>query len=500
MGAVNGLELEEIQGLVVRGYGNLPVACYLLLTVEDGAEARKWLAELVPEVTTAAARPARHALNVALTHAGLAALGLDEESLGTFPGEFREGMATARRARVLGDEAESAPERWEWGGPGTPPVHLILLVHALDDAAIEELVAPLEAGFAMRGVRRVGPRLDSTLLRDPRSGCTKEHFGFCDGIAQPFIQGLEKPGTAGDRPENTVGAGEFLLGYPNEYSLFTETPTVPAARDPRSLLPQPPQGGAAGARDLGRNGTYLVFRQLQQHVQSFWRFLDERTRRPDGAPDPDARIALAAKMVGRWPDGTPLMSDLPAGTSEATRDNSFDYHAADPRGLRCPLGSHIRRANPRDSLGPEPGSEKSIAVNKRHRLLRRGRPYGPPVHPSLDPRNYLGDDDGVERGIYFICIGANLTRQFEFVQQTWVNNPKFAGLYADPDPLVGAAPEGGGTFTEQRAPVRRRVTGIPRFITTRGGAYAFLPSLTALRYLSTLAAPAVVQATPASLG
>jgi deferrochelatase/peroxidase EfeB len=175
---------------------------------------------------------------------------------------------------------------------------------------------------------------------------------------------------------------------------------------------------------------------------------------------------------------------------ELRRSNDFLYHEADPHGLRCPIGSHVRRSNPRDALEPQPGSEKSIAINKRHQLLRRGRAYGDPVVPSLNPDEILRADPAGDRGLHFICLGANLSRQFEFVQQSWANNPKFNGLYDDPDPLTGDRDprEKGklGTFTEQARPVRRRTTGMPSFVGMRGGGYFFLPGLRAVRYLASL--------------
>ena len=152
------------------------------------------------------------------------------------------------------------------------------------------------------------------------------------------------------------------------------------------------------------------------------------------------------------------------------------------------MGSHIRRTNPRDSLGPDPGSAKSIAVNKRHQLLRRGRIFGVPVAASMDPDEIMNGDPAGERGLYFICLNANISRQFEFVQHSWSNNPKFAGLYSDPDPLTGtrhstAEPD---AFTIPADPVRQRVTGLPEFVTVRGGGYFFLPGIRAIRYLAAL--------------
>jgi deferrochelatase/peroxidase EfeB len=175
----------------------------------------------------------------------------------------------------------------------------------------------------------------------------------------------------------------------------------------------------------------------------------------------------------------------------AEDDDFLYYRSADPHGLRCPIGAHIRRTNPRDALDPAPGSDRSIEVGLRHLLLRRGRTYGAPLADSLDPADLLAAaEDGVERGLHFICFYAHPGRQFEFVQHTWVNNPKFDGLYADDDPLIGARGAGthteAGTFTVQAEPVRRRVNNLPRFVETRGGAYFFLPGIRALRYLARL--------------
>jgi Dyp-type peroxidase family len=233
--------------------------------------------------------------------------------------------------------------------------------------------------------------------------------------------------------------------------------------------------------DFGRNGTYLVFRQLQQHVAEFWRFLDEATRRPEGASDPEARARLGAKFVGRWMSGAPLVkypsSDPHAGTSTFSQENDFAYYETDAHGFACPVGSHIRRSNPRDALGPD--AETALKSANRHRILRRGRSYG---HRLDDP--FV--EDGTERGLHFICLNGDLERQFEFIQQTWVNNTTFAGLHGETDPLVGNQDDTGGRFTVQEDPLRSRVHNLRSFVTVKGGAYFFLPGLNALRYLASL--------------
>jgi Dyp-type peroxidase family len=478
------LDLKDIQGLIVRGYGNLEAASYLLLQIQDGEAARHWLATLADQITNAETRPSHTSQNVAFTHAGLMALGLDAETLATFPNEFTEGMTSERRRIILGDHGENAPEKWVWGGPESPPVHILLMLFAVDEPALETYYESVSRGFSSGGVTQIGETLTATLLRDAQTGYSKEHFGFNDAISQPFIEGLGKSGP----PANTVKAGEFILGYPNEYDLLTERPTVRAERDPRGLLADDPS--ESGARDMGSNGSYLVFRQLYQDVGRFLQFLVDATRDANGNSDPEARVRLAAKMVGRWPSGAPLVKAAEHDNPELGQDNDFGYRDTDSLGQRCPLGAHIRRSNPRDASDPHLGPQKTIAINKRHRILRRGRAYGKPVSASMQIEDIMRADTSGDRGLHFICFNGNISRQFEFVQQTWINNPKFAGLYEDTDPLIGdRAPreiKQPTVFTEQAMPVRRRVTNIPQFVSVRGGAYFFMPGIRAVRYLGSL--------------
>jgi len=476
------LDRGDIQGLVARGYGSLPAARYLLFRVTAGAAARSALGDLANRVTDIATR-ATAVVNVALTYEGLEALGLDEETLATFAFEFREGMTAPHRRPILGDYDQDAPERWEWGGPSNEPVHLLLILLASDDAALAALEAEVTGGWSPGAFERVAS-LETNMLRHPETGAFMEHFGFADGISESPVEGLRDDAP----PELLIRAGEFLLGYPNEYGLLTTRPLVSAAHDPRGLLPE--ASDARGQHDLGRNGTYLVFRHLRQDVKRFWHSFDSAANVVD-ASSPDGRIRLAAKAVGRWPSGAPLVKAPDADRPELQKDNDFRYHHEDPEGLACPVGAHIRRTNPRDSLGPAPGSDKSLAVNRLHRLLRRGRTYGAPLSPSFDPNEVLASDGQGDRGLFFICLNANIGRQFEFVQHTWANNPKFGGLYEETDPIVGVRRPSGrltaGTFTIPADPVRQRLTALPQFVEVRGGAYFFMPGIRALRYLAALA-------------
>ncbi len=458
------VELSDVQGIIRRGYGDMHHACFLLLRIRDATATRRWLDDLIGGITDGNEKPPEGRLNIAFTYDGLESLGLEQELLDGFSREFKEGMTTPHRQRILGDFGRSAPESWEWGGPTNEPVHCVLFLYAPTSEGLAGFCDAQRAAFA-EGCSEI------RLLGTVRLPLRKEHFGFRDGIAQPGIRGFESRDEGG----NMVAAGEFLLGWRNQSGRYPEGP---------------------GA--FGRNGSYLVFRQLEQHVRKFWEFVDNATRDGDGNADAAERTRLAAKMVGRWPSGAPLVRhpdrDADAGTPEDEFppdevSDRFGYHALDPHGHRCPLGSHIRRSNPRDALEPDPAS--SLRNSNLHRILRRGRAYGPPISPSMEPADILAsseDGDGA-RGLHFLCFQADIAQQFEFVQQNWINSPKVESLfYAAADPITGAHdpehPDYGGTFTVQATPVRRRVTGIPRFVDVKGGAYFFMPGISAVAHLS----------------
>ena len=456
-----GVELEDIQGLVASGYNHLPHACFLLLEIADATAARGWLAQLGGELTTAAGRVEGDAVNVALTPSGLQKLGVPPSALAGFSREFQDGITEPSRARVLGDSGDSAPDRWAWGAPDAEAVDVLLLLYASTPSRLTNVVerrADLH-GSGLRELHRLDARRDD-----------REHFGFRDGISQPVVDGVRAGTAAG-----TIATGEFVLGYPNEYGQFTDRPLLDHSEDPERLLPPDPEG--SGRSDLGRNGTYLVLRQLAQDVSAFWTHL-QRIAERSGNGYGDV-TALAARMVGRWPDGAPLVLAPDHDDPALSGANDFAYHATDQLGLRCPIGAHLRRAHPRDSLDPNPGSSTSVAIDRRHRLLRRGRIYG----PRLDRDAALAGGDGRERGLHFMCVCASVSRQFEFIQHTWVNNPKFDGLYEDADPLIGPA---GRAFTIQARPARRRLIDLPAFVRVRGGGYFFLPGIRALHWLGSL--------------
>lgn len=502
--ASKALELEEIQGLVVNGYASRPVGAYAPFVIEDPAKARRWIAGLADRLQFGEfLRSARDAqpllaptcLNLALSHDGLAELGLPETTLGGFHDSFREGMAAPHRSRQLGDDGDSAPEQWIWGGPSTPAVHGVLSGFTGTETENEDDEARLRSAIDSELVAEHGVRLLCYLPahRALPKEYRREHFGFRDGISNPGIHGL--PGKV--NRQSAQPPGEFILGYDNIYGKLPLTPRVPVEADPAGVLPH--AADTSHLRDFGKNGSYLVFRQLSQDVARFWRFVTEAAAALPEKPSP---TWLASRFVGRWPDGTPLSlspdRDLP-GDAIDTNDFRFGPNG-DAFGSKCPIGSHIRRNNPRDTMLPLPHDplvsrfpsatetvEDRVANVNRHRILRRGRLYGKPLDPALDPAR-MTEDDGQERGLHFLCFNANLRRQFEFVQSTWAIGPGFAGLSRDPDPLLGASrrhPFEANQLTLQgsaECPVR--VVGhLPRFVEVRGGAYLFMPSRSALRFI-----------------
>jgi Dyp-type peroxidase family len=462
------LEFGDTQGFVFSGYLQKPLASYLLLKVTSPVRARAFLRDVAQLVTTGNDRPADACVNVAISAAGLAALGLPDDAFQTFPLEFREGMAGSEtRSRALGDTGSSDPSHWRWGQPNDR-VHVLLMLFARDEAVLERLVNAQRSAFA--GALSVAYERRTRALPDRR-----EHFGFTDGIAQPIIEGSRQERSGAP----SVKAGEFILGYRNEYGKLPFVPNVAPALDVAGQLVdcQPDQT----RRSLGHNGSFVIVRELDQRVYDFWRYLREAAERlSPGSTAADGAVRLAAKCVGRWPSGAPLVNAPDADDRRLAQDDDFGYFWRDRDGQRCPIGAHIRRTNPRDSLEPDPINSKRVV--DRHRILRRGRSYGPPI----DVPWRVESDDGVERGLFFVCLNANIRRQFEFVQQTWANNPKFGGLYDERDPLIGDNDGATSELTIPGRPARQRLEGLPRFVDVRGGEYFFLPSVRALRFLASL--------------
>lgn len=515
------IDLYDIQGNICKAYGRygFPVARYFFLEFHNTNKAREFLHKLLPYITRADRWPLTDdgkvkkpgaTTNIAFTYMGLIALGLPQRSLSGFPDEFKTGMKS--RAEILGDTGPSAPENWDpiWQGER---VHAWLSINAKDAEKLEmrfqlikQFISDSEGGVQLRGGHRSNSDLlewqDAAALRDSNGETNaKEHFGFVDGIGNPVVEGFDYD--PDKIPERACGngkltaiyrinwpikfwlkryqwqplaTGEFLLGHIDEAQEYPPAP-VPHL--------------------LSRNGTYMVFRKLHENVATFKSYVEQASHNFDGSSE-----LFKAKLAGRWPDnGAPLVI-APTDAAKAELDakmailkvraetgcpvakkelselrlqwTNFTYEG-DQDGSKCPIGAHIRRSNTRGSLDEEKlAFETPSALDDRRRILRRGLPYG----VASDNNN-----DSTEQGIIFMCINASIERQFEFVQQQWMNFSNDFHLGNDRDPLIGT---NNGKLTDkhiiqgsnEKAPYF--CTNLPRFVETRGGDYFFIPSLTAL--------------------
>jgi Dyp-type peroxidase family len=437
------VELDDIQATVLRYRPEPYYGTHVMLHVEDARAGRAFLRSVTPHVDSAADwwQAGEPWIAVAITYAGLVALGVPEASLQSFPDAFRLGMAA--RADALVDHGANDPVHWE---PefGSRLIHIGVSVFSDSEETWQRTIA------AAREHYEGAPGL--TVLSTQDFGAQPgdlNPLGYRDSIGQPAVEGCGVDPLPGQgRP---IKAGEFILGYPGESGV-----PLPA--------PQPDV--------LGRNGTFVGLRKYQSLVGTFNRFLRAH------AQTDDERELLAAKLVGRWRSGAPLTlaptHDDPDLGADPWRNNDFDY-AGDPHGRQVPLGCHMRRMNPRDT------EMALLADVNLHRIIRRSTTFGAPYDPdAISPA-----DDETPRGLYFIFVSAKAMATLEFLQQEWINDGNFMRLGDERDPNVGLQ-EKGATYTIPQEPVRRRIHGIDTFNVLRGGEYFFLPSLSALRWLGDL--------------
>ena len=448
------LELDDIQATVLRPRPAPYRGQYVLLRIDDAAQGRELVRRLTPHVATADQwwQPTLNGwLGVVFTFTGLKALNLPEDSLNSFPEAFRLGMSA--RAAALHDTGRNAPENWE-APLGSPDLHMALALYAKDQACLDTFLEIARQAHVDLPALHVIYRLDFSELPEGRNP-----FGFRDGLHNPVVESSGAPaahsqpavtGAATPSPvEVPVRAGEFVMGYMDELGQVAQSP-----------LPE----------ELRRNGTFVAFRKFHADVASFRRFLQENST------STEEQELLAAKMVGRWRSGAPLVlspeQDDPELGADPERNNLFRYDD-DRQGMRCPFGAHMRRVSPRDSL-----SDTIVNVNL-HKFIRRGTNYGPPL-----PEGVL-EDDGMSRGGVFLFVGAYLDRQFEFVQSQWVSDGDFIGQGTEQDPLLGDAAMS-GTYTIPAHPVRRHLKGLPQFVILQGGEYCFMPGIKALKWIADL--------------
>ncbi len=469
-------ESDEIQGNILAGF-NKDHQKFLFLQFADQASGRAWLGELVPRLATTRqvatfnqqfSQARRHrggddpenlkALwrNLGLTAGGLLKLSphlqddLQNPAFALAP--FREGPAKRERAAALRDEGPSDPSRWVFGALNQQPIDAILTI-AADDP--EDLRMELDRQWRLAGQHRVVVVFEQRGETLPGNRRGHEHFGFKDGISQPGVRGFDFPDP--DDPDQVQGhpgsdllaAGEFVVGHRREDGTIRHYPAWMT------------------------DGSFQVFRRLAQDVPGWWAQVIAQHQAVLAADpsDPLTVDQLAAKLVGRWRSGTPL-AHAPDRDNRSARnqndDNDFEFVPDDPEGFKTPRFAHIRKMYPRDDTFRE---------NERHRILRRGIPFG--LH--FDPALGRGHGVDAERGLCFNAFMSSIEDQFEFLQQHWANNPNFREAGDGPDPVIGTDPAP-VTLRRQGRPDRR--LDFRRFVQTTGALYAFAPSLTTLTRLA----------------
>jgi deferrochelatase/peroxidase EfeB len=504
----------EVPTFVLGGLRRLRFGkCLILKLSSDVAANKKWLQQVEPHVGYGDTLLARSVIVVGFSATGLCKLGLNEHQIVTFPVSFQQGSDASWRARAMGDVGASAPENWKWG-TSAHQADAVMLLYAVEQPELDSLMADRTAEFAKAGAEVT---YEIGLEPVPETGRVVEPFGFTDGVSDPIIRGIGH-WTAQEHSIHLVESGEFVLGYPDNSGFMPASPFVAASDDPDNILPAvapdpareplagPPQRPdftlpqPTGWHDLGFNGTFLVVRQLDQDVDGFKAFLDQAASQIADDPRLPVNISnapdrwqtpvhdwIAAKIVGRWYDGASLVRypHHPPSVSGKpfTPDNDFLFDEEDPTGLRCPFGAHMRRANPRDKLIPDlpktqpatlsllnPTLPSQLSITNRHRIMRVGRPY--------QPQNGLSNP-----GLVFMCLSADIERQFEFLQQIWILNPSLQALENETDPLLGhGACTGMLTIPTPKGPLRLK--GLKDFVTVRGSGYFFLPGQRALRFLA----------------
>jgi Dyp-type peroxidase family len=452
------LDPTDIQGFAIRGY-NYPFARFMFFNVLDPAKGRACIRNLLDQITTGELWDddgPETTINVAFTYSGLAALRLPESSLMSFPVEFVQGMRA--RGAILSDTGKNSPHHWDamWR---EGQVHAWLGVHADSTQSLQAKCGELQTMLESERGAQVTGWQDAAVFQIEGTPSSKEHFGYTDGFGNPEYLGLKKTAQPGqgklsaDGKWTPLATGELLLGYADEAG---ELPPAP--------LPHL----------LANNGTFMVYRKLHQNVATFRKYLEEK-----GRAYPGGKEKLAAKFIGRWQDGTPLELSPdrqdPELVKDPKRNTDFTY-SDDLAGTRCPMGAHIRRTNPRDAFG------FNGKLVDRRRISRRGMVYGPYIPPDQP----VNDTD--EHGVVFMALNASLFRQFEFVQQQWIEYGNDAHQGNDKDVLLGNHDDAGkfmiqGTGDDPKNPPFL-CGGLPNFVELRGGDYFFMPSITALRLIA----------------
>ena len=450
------MQLEDIQSIILRDRPTPYFGTVVALKINNAQVGRQLLKTVLPDVTGSKEwhKDMQATLSIVMTYQGLEALGVPQSSLDSFPESFKAGMAG--RADKLRDAGVNAPENWATPFGEQGDIHVCAAIIADSKEKWQIKLKELQDNIQSYIDEDNPAKGDIEILMEHAFGSdnnVKNVFGYRDGISNPEIKGsgIQTPSSNTD---GAIAAGEFVLGYEGEAGTIAP-------------IPQP--------EILGKNGSFMVLRAYNSHVAAFNKFLKDNSANAEQAE------LLGAKMWGRWRSGAPLVlspehDDQTLG-DDPSRNNDFGYKD-DPYGKKCPFGAHARRMNPRDS------KDFILSDVRLHRIVRRSVGFGEVLPPDVT------EDDGKERGLFFIGINAHAMETVEFLQSQWINDGNFMSLGEEKDPMLGVhhgdKDAAADTFTVPADPIRQRYQGIETFNTLYGGEYLFIPSLSALKWISEL--------------
>ncbi|MCU5132282.1 Dyp-type peroxidase [Bacillus cereus] len=498
------IEIDDIQGNSLAGF-NKDFQNLLFFKITQPDTAKKWIRDLAPQISSLNEvlqfnnlfKSLRvrlngedpHGLaatwvNIAFTFEGLKKLIPEKAEHFKKDEAFSQGMAA--RSKVLGDRLDH--QNWVIGGPTNLPDLLLIVASDTEDFLIQSINSIKESSKVNGGLELIHEENGTTRKDMNKPG--HEHFDYKDGISQPGIRGLKS-----DKPEDFLTArlidpsderaqsfskpgepliwpGQFVLGYQKQNKNDLIQPEPEPDSDSNTL---------AGLPGWARNGSYLVFRRLQQDVAAFNKFVENMSTEAGMKSD-----LLGAKLIGRWKSGAPLIrakeeDNPPIGNDEFT-SNHFSYVNPEPaikltqavgnqeipgvegdsEGKICPFAAHVRKLNPRDV--------RSAAFNRTKMLLRRGIPYGKSFELAPDE----------ERGLLFMTYQASIKDQFEFMQHSWANDINFPSDFDGEDPIVGQKDNDGEKHTFKLPEKDKSINFMQEWVTMTGGAYFFQPSIKAL--------------------
>ncbi|EJC98275.1 DyP-type peroxidase [Fomitiporia mediterranea MF3/22] len=455
-------DLDDLQGDIVLGIPKF-AEDFLFFNITNVANFKNDLKQIVPSITTTTQVQKMQqqiaqnklagivdlvkisAINIAFTESGLKKLGVTDDL-----GDQSFNAGQIESAKDLGDGTTDSSGNFDpgWLDAFKNGVDGIFLFGGDSDVSILEGEAKVRLVFATSISEAL--TVPGRVRPDKEKG--HEHFGFKDGISFPAIKGMVDPLPG----QIEVSPGVIVCGTDGD------TVSRPA---------------------WAKNGSFLVYRHLKQFVPEFNAFLKNNPIVDPRVASADQNELVGARMFGRWKSGAPIelapFADDPTLAGDAQRNNNFDFSDSSTDQTICPFAAHIRKTNPRADLLKIPGGGGSPDFLLPRMINRQSIPFGPEVNPLLEAEKTV-----LDRGLAFVCYQSNITAGFEFVQKSWVNTESFPPqkpVQPGFDPIIGQKNGAEREMTGLNPNAQSQQTKLPfEFVQSKGGAYFFSPSISAL--------------------